>query len=156
MTSWNPAAEMMYGYSSQEIIGKSVELLSPQDRGDEMTATLSRIRAGQHLDHFETIRVHRDGTAFPVPLSVSPICDADDVIVGASTIARDLTNQGQAFDAARSMIEVSLDSMVAITPEGKITDANQATVMATGVSRENLIGTSFSGYLTESEKAEQI
>jgi PAS domain S-box-containing protein len=54
------------------------------------------------------------------------------------------------------MIEVSLDSMVAITPEGKITDANQATVMATGVSRENLIGTSFSGYLTESEKAEQI
>jgi PAS domain S-box-containing protein len=77
VTSWNPAAEMMYGYSSQEIIGKSVEFLSPQDRADEMAAILSRIRAGQHLDHFETIRVHRDGTAFPVSLSVSPICDAD-------------------------------------------------------------------------------
>jgi PAS domain S-box-containing protein len=156
ITSWNPAAETMFGYSENEIIGKSIELLSPENRAGEMTAILSRISAGQHLEHFETIRVRRDGTVFPVSLSVSPICEADGAIIGASTIARDLTGQRQGFDAARSMIEASLDSLVAISPEGKITDANQATVKVTGVSREELIGTSFSDYFTEPDEANKI
>ena len=156
--SWNPAAERMYGYLREEIIGKSVELLSPENRAGEMTAILSRISAGRQLEHFETICVRRDGTVFPVSLSVSPICDAAGAIIGASTIARDLTGQRQAFDAARSMIEASLDSLVAISPGGKITDANQATVKVkvTGVAREELIGTSFSDYFTEPDKANKI
>jgi PAS domain-containing protein len=67
-----------------------------------------------------------------------------------------MTAQKQAFDAARSMIEASLDSLVAISPEGKITDVNEATVKATGVSRDQLIGTAFSDYFTEPEKANEI
>ena len=73
-----------------------------------------------------------------------------------STIARDMTAARQAFNAARSMIESSLDSLVAISAEGKITDANQATVKLTGVPRDQLIGTSFSDYFTDPAKAEEI
>jgi PAS domain S-box-containing protein len=68
----------------------------------------------------------------------------------------DMTNQREAFEAARSMLESSLDSLVAISPEGMITDANEATVKVTGVSRDKLIGTAFSDYFTESEKANAI
>jgi PAS domain S-box-containing protein len=156
ITSWNPAAERMYGYSGEEIIGKTVDILSPQDRVGEMTAILAKVRAGQHLDRFETVRVRKDGTPITVSLSVSPICDAYGSIIGASSIARDVTSQRQAFDAARSMIEASLDSLVAISPEGKITDANHATVKVTGVARDELIGTSFSDYFTDPDKANRI
>jgi PAS domain S-box-containing protein len=156
ITSWNPAAERMYGYSSQEMIGKSVELLCPEDRVGEMLDILDRITAGEPVEHFETIRVRKDGTPFPVSLSISPICDADGAVVGASSIARDVTKQAQASDAARAMIESSLDSLVAINAEGKITDANEATVKVTGVPREKLIGTAFSEYFTDPEKANEI
>ena len=156
ITSWNPAAERMYGYSSEEMVGRSVELLSPVGGAQEMTEILARIKAGRHIEHFETTGVRKDGTELGVSLSVSPICDAAGAIVGASMIVRDLTRQREAFDAARSMIEASLDSLVAISPEGKITDANQATVKVTGVPRDELIGTAFSDYFTEPEKANQI
>jgi PAS domain S-box-containing protein len=84
-------------------------------------------------------------------------CENDLVFEGLpSTIARDMTAARQAFEAARSMIESSLDSLVAISAEGKITDANQATVKLTGVPRDQLIGTSFSDYFTDPAKAEEI
>ena len=156
ITSWNPAAEKMYGYLSAEIIGKSVELLSPKDRTGEIKAILARIKAGEHVDQFETTRLRKDGTRFKVSLSVSPICDADGATVGASTISHDLTKQQHAFDAARAMIESSLDSLVAISPEGRITDVNEATVKVTGIPREELIGTAFSDCFTEPEKANAI
>jgi PAS domain S-box-containing protein len=160
ITSWNPAAERMYGYSRDEIIDKPVRLLTHGDRTDEMTAILAKISAGQHVEHLETSRDRKDGTTIRVSLTVSPIHDgngdADSTIVGASTIARDVTEQMQAFDAARSMIESSLDSLVSISPEGKITDVNEATVKVTGFPRDELIGTAFSDYFTEPEKANEI
>ena len=155
VTSWNPAAERMYGYSSEEIIGKSCGLLCPVDRSNEACAALARIRDGQHVEHFETIRVRRDGTLFPVSISISPVCDADGTIIGATTITRDMSKQKQAFESARSMIESSLDSLVSISPEGKITDVNEATVKVTGVPRETLIGTAFSDYFTDPDKANE-
>jgi PAS domain S-box-containing protein len=156
VTTWNSAAERMYGYSSKEMVGQSIELLSPKERVGEIKAILDTIRDGAHVNHFDTIRVRKDGTTFPASISVSPICHPDGTVAGASTIARDITVQTQAFDAARSMIESSLDSLVAISPEGNITDANQATVKITGVPRDQLIGTSFSDYFTEPENANKI
>jgi PAS domain S-box-containing protein len=156
VTSWNPAAERMFGYSSEEIIGKSIDVLSPDERSGEIDSILARIRAGQPVEHLETIRVRKDGAALTVSLSVSPIQDADGVIVGASTITRDVTEQMQAFQSARSMIESSLDSLVSISPEGRITDVNEATTKVTGIPRETLIGTAFSDYFTEPEKANAI
>ena len=156
ITSWNPAAERMYGYSADETIGKSIDFLSPPGQAGEMHTILAEVRAGQPVERFETNRVRKNGSTITVSLTVSPIHDRRGAIIGASTIARDMTEQREAVDAARSMIESSLDSLVAISPEGKITDANQATVRLTGVPREKLIGTSFSDYFTDPKKAEAI
>ena len=156
VTSWNPAAERIYGYSSEEIVGKSVGLTIARDRVGESSAILGRIGAGHPVEHLETIRVRKDGTMLPVSLTISPILDAHGLIIGASTIVRDVSTQVQAFEAARSMIESSLDSLVSISPEGKITDVNEATIKVTGVPREQLIGTAFSDYFTEPEKANEI
>ena len=155
ITSWNPAAERMYGYSSEEIIDQPILLITHEDRTGEMNAILSKIKQGKHVDHLEAIRVRKDGTGISVSLTVSPICDRHGAVVGASTITRDVTKQ-QAFETARSMIESSLDSLVSISPEGKITDVNEATTKVTGVPREELIGTAFSDYFTEPEKANEI
>ncbi|WP_231556525.1 PAS domain-containing protein, partial [Cryobacterium sp. MLB-32] len=156
VTSWNPAAARMYGYSSKEMLGTSIDRLSSEGQVGESLSILARIKGGENVDHFETLRVRKDGTVFPVSLNVSPIRDADGSVVGASTIARDVTAARQAFEAARSMIESSLDSLVAISPDGLITDANEATVRATGIPRVDLIGTAFSDVFTEPEKAEAI
>jgi PAS domain S-box-containing protein len=155
-TSWNPAAERMYGYSSEEMLGTSIDQLSPEGRTGEITSILARIEAGLDVEHFETLRVRKDGTVFPVLLTVSPIRDADGAVVGGSTITRDMTQEKEAFDAARSMIESSLDALVAISPEGMITDVNEATVKATGIPRVELIGTAFSDCFTDPEKAKAI
>jgi PAS domain S-box-containing protein len=156
VTSWNPAAERLYGYSSQEMIGKSAQIVNPKDRVGEVKAMLNKISTGQPVEHLETVRVRKDGTTFPVSVTVSPIRDPDGVVIGASVTSRDVSVQRQAYEAARSMIESSLDSFVAISPEGKITDANGATVRLTGVPRDLLIGTSFSDYFTDPEKANAI
>src|SRR5665647_2634658 len=144
ITSWNPAAERMFGYSSEESVGKSARLLVPDDRADEMLAISTKVKAGQHVQDVETMLVRKGGTMFPVSITFSPIHDADGTVVGLSTITHDLTKKKEALELARSMIEASLDSFVAISPDGKITDANETTVRLTGVSRHQLIGTSFS------------
>jgi len=156
ITSWNPAAERMYGYSRDEIVGESVHLLTPGERTREVVAMLAKIRAGERVEHHHTTRLRKDWTVIPVSLTASPIRDADGRIIGVSTIARDLTKQEEASELSRSLIEASLDPMVTISPDGKVTDCNEATVRATGVPRGELIGTSFSDYFTEPEKANRI
>ena len=155
ITSWNAGAERMYGYSSLEMIGQSIRVLSP-DGNEEVTDILARIGRGEVIDHLETDRLRKDGTVLQVSLSLTPIRDADGVIVGASTIARNVSEARQAFEAARSMIETSQDSLVALNPEGKITDVNEATVRLTGIPRDRLIGTSFSDYFTDPLKADEV
>jgi PAS domain S-box-containing protein len=156
ITSWNPAAERIYGYSSEEMAGQTMDALIPQDRASEMKAILAKVRAGQAVDHPETIRIRKDGVAITVSISVSSIRDDDGAIIGASTITHEVTKEMEAFEAARAMIESSLDSLVAISPEGVITDVNEATAKVTGIPREELIGTSFSDYFTDPEKANAI
>jgi PAS domain S-box-containing protein len=156
LTFWNRAATRMYGYSSEEMLGKSIDQLSPESRTGEMVSILARIKAGLSVEHLETIRVRKDATVFPVLLTVSPIRDEAGTVVGASSITRDLTKEKEAFESARSMIESSLDSLVAISAEGLITDVNEATVKVTGIPRHELIGTAFSDCFTEPEKAKAI
>ena len=153
VTSWNPAAERMFGYSSKEIIGVSVDILIPTDRLAEAGAVVARIKAGQSVEHVETTRVRKDGTVFPVSLIVSPIRAEDGAIVGASVIFRDMTQKEHADRYARSLIEAALDPMVTIGPEGRITDVNEATIKITGIPRERLIGSDYAQYVTEPEKA---
>jgi PAS domain S-box-containing protein len=91
--SWNSGAERIFGYSASEAIGQPITLVIPQDRQNEEREILTRIRRGERIDHFETIRQHKRGNLIVVSLTVSPVKDANDIIVGASKIARDITEQ---------------------------------------------------------------
>jgi PAS domain S-box-containing protein len=93
--SWNPAAERMFGFTEAEAIGRSIRMIIPDDRQSEEDTVLGRIRRGESIEHFETIRQRKDGSELAVSLSVSPILGADGEIVGASKIARDITERRQ-------------------------------------------------------------
>ncbi|MBI4765963.1 MAG: PAS domain S-box protein [Deltaproteobacteria bacterium] len=160
ITSWNRAAELMYGYTAEEIIGKPVSILLAPDRPKEMEEILAEIRKGKRVDHYETLRKRKDSTLIHVSLTVSPIHDSSGRLIGASSIVRDISERKRIDEQlqatskyARSLIEASLDPLVTISPEGKITDVNEATVKVTGLERDRLIGTDFSDYFTEPEKA---
>ena len=94
--SWNRGAQEIFGYTAEEVIGKSVTILLPSDRHDEEPAILQRIRNGERIDHYETVRRRKDGSLINIALTVSPIHDANGRVVGASKIARDVTERKRA------------------------------------------------------------
>lgn len=98
ITTLNPGAERLFGYTSEELIGKPVTILIPQDRQDEETEILERIRRGERVEHYETIRRRKDGSLVDISLTVSPIKDSEGRIIGASKIARDITEHKQALE----------------------------------------------------------
>jgi PAS domain S-box-containing protein len=100
--SWNRGAERLYGYAATEIIGRSVRLLMPPDRRDEEPEILARIRRDERVEHYETIRLRRDGSRIAVSLTVSPLKDAWGRLVGVSKIARDITARREAEEALRA------------------------------------------------------
>jgi PAS domain S-box-containing protein len=91
VTSWNPGAERIFGYTQQEMIGKSILTIIPSDRRGEEDQVLAKVRAGETVDHFETVRQKKDGSLIDISLTVSPVRDETGTIVGASKIARDIT-----------------------------------------------------------------
>ncbi len=93
ITSWNAAAERMYGYSAGEIVGQPVTLLFAPDQQDEFTQIMARIRRGERVDHYETVRVRKDGTRLSVSVTISPIKNSTGTISGASSIARDISER---------------------------------------------------------------
>jgi PAS domain S-box-containing protein len=103
VTSWNPAAENLFGYAADEIIGRPIATLAPPDRKNEMPAILERIRRGEKVDHFETVRRRKDGSLVDISLTVSPIRDEQGRIIGASKIARDITARKQADERQRML-----------------------------------------------------
>ena len=166
ITSWNAGAERIYGYRSDEVLGKPVSILIPPGKTDQMPAILHRVQRGEAIHHCETVCQRKDGRPVHVSVSISPIKDREKKIIGVSMIARDITaeiearNQAaeklaSASQYARSLLESSLDPLVTISGKGKITDVNEATTKVTGVPRERLIGTDFSHYFTEPERARE-
>ena len=147
ITSWNPAAERILGYSSQEIIGKSVDVLIPKDRADEGKAILKKAKAGQPVLNVETERIRKDGTVFPVAVSVSPVRDVDGAIVGTSTIARDRSEQVRAdkmlADTSRQyrlLAENASDLVVMTSPDSVITWVSPSLTRSLGWAVEDLMG----------------
>lgn len=105
--SWNQGAERLFGYTAEEVIGKSINILIPPDHIEEEPGILARLRRGERIDHFETIRVRKDGTRLNISLTISPLKDAQGVVVGASKIARDITHrvrQEQALQSANAAL----------------------------------------------------
>ena len=91
--SWNAGARRIYGYTAEEVIGRPIALLCPRERSDEIQYNLDRVRRGEHIEHFETIRIRKDGQRIDVSLRISPLKDSSGTVIGASAIARDITER---------------------------------------------------------------
>jgi len=154
IVSWNPGAEKMFGYSEQDVLGKSGEIIYPPELAQELKVNIEKIASGKPIAAYETRRKKKDSGLIDVAVSASPIKDGSGKIIGVAVIDRDISGQKQASQYARSLIEASLDPLVTISPEGKITDVNEATVQVTGVARSELIGSDFSNYFTEPKKSQ--
>jgi len=153
ITAWNPAATRMYGWSAEEAIGRFIGLLIPRDREGELPAAAATLRSEPHVTHLETDRLRKDGTVVPVSITVAPILDEDGEMIGGSAVHRDVTELKRAERYARGLIEADPDPLGMVGPDGTIRDVNEATVKATGVSREELIGTDFAQYFTDPDVA---
>jgi PAS domain S-box-containing protein len=118
VTSWNRAAEQLYGYRAEEMVGESVARIIPPDRPDELHKILARLRRGERIEHYETVRRHKDGSLVDVSVTVSPVMDTKGRVVGASAIARDVSERRraeaerarllQSEQAARGVAEAAL------------------------------------------------
>jgi PAS domain S-box-containing protein len=105
ITSWNLAAERMFGYSAAEAVGRSIKIIVPRDRWGEEDEVLARLSRGEVIDHFETVRQRKDGSCFEISLTVSPVKDESGRIVGASKIARDISERRRAEEERAHLLE---------------------------------------------------
>jgi PAS domain S-box-containing protein len=105
IVSWNPAAERIYGYQAAEVIGRSIAILFPLDRRDELLEIMSSIRRGELVGFHQTERLRKDGRIIPVSTTISPIRNMEGQVIGASSIARDITKQKQADDERLGLIK---------------------------------------------------
>ncbi|HET9743527.1 MAG TPA: PAS domain S-box protein [Terriglobales bacterium] len=126
VTSWNRGAEKMFGYTPQEIIGHSVAVLYPEGHKQEMDETLTLLRSGQSVEHFETVRQRKDGKQIEVSVSISPIRASDGTIAGASTIARDVTERNRATEALRKTEKLAATGRLAGTMAHEINNPLEA------------------------------
>ncbi|HKE88545.1 MAG TPA: PAS domain S-box protein [Vicinamibacterales bacterium] len=145
--SCNAAAERMFGYSANELIGHPVRILIPPERQSEADDILAHIRRGERVDHFQTVRLRKDGSSVDISLTVSPVRDGAGQIIGASKIARDITEQqrlARELDAQREWFRVTLgsigDAVIASDPDGRVTYMNEAAERATGWTTNEAIG----------------
>jgi two-component system sensor kinase FixL len=149
--TWNPGAERMYGYAAGEMIGRSISTLVPADRRPEYESILSRVARGERLDRIDTFRITKSGASIEVSLTVWPIRGADDEVVGASVVARDLTGQRRAEQAQqriearwRAIIESAVDGIIVIDRRGTIEFFNPAAERLFGYRADDVMGRNIS------------
>ncbi len=147
VTSWNPAAERIFGYREAEMIGQSITRIIPEERTSEEEQILERIRRGETVDHLETVRVTKGGRRIDISLTSSPIKDEQGRIIGASKIARDITEHMRAAAAVHrseaqtdAIFEAASDAILIVDQSGVITSANRKTEEMFGYPREALMG----------------
>ena len=139
ITSWNKGAERLFGYTAQEAIGQPITMLIPPDRQHEEPEILARLKRGERVDHFETIRVRKDGSPLEISLTISPIKDATGRVIGASKIARDITERKEAEEALRRAMEFD-EAVMSNMGEGLYTVDKQGLVTKMNPAAEKLLG----------------
>jgi len=140
ITSWNAGAERLYGYAADEVVGHSISLLVPPDRPNELPQILQRIARRERVEHYETVRVRKDGEHFSVSLTILPIKDEAGNIIGASAIARDITAQKRAEGQLHSLIQTTQDAVITIDRQGCIDLFNPAAERIFGYTRAEVQG----------------
>lgn len=143
ITTWNRAAQRLYGHASDDVVGKNIAFLLPQDRLDELELVLGRVADGAGAQHYETKRVHKDGGLIDVSVTVSPIRDPAGTIVGTSTIQRDITQRKRTDTITAELaaiVDSSNDAIVGKTLEGVVTTWNRGAEHVYGFTAEEMIG----------------
>lgn len=147
ITSWNPAAERIFGYTAQEAIGQPITMLIPEGHLEEEPMILQRIRRGEHIRHYETVRKAKNGAFLNISLTVSPIITAEGKVIGASKIARDITSEVRARETitqSEERFRITLgsigDAVIATDNAGKITFMNRVAEDLTGWKAQQALG----------------
>ncbi len=163
VTSWNRGAERIFGYTADEAIGQPITILIPDDRPDEEKAILTRIRSGERIEHYETVRRRKDGSMLDISLSVSPILGAHGKIVGASKIARDITERKQAEEAMRLfgerfrlLAQTVPQKIFTARPSGDVDYYNPQWTDYTGLSFEQIRDWGWTQFIHPDDVAENI
>jgi len=141
--SWNSSAERMFGYTVEEAIGKHITIIIPPERRAEETKIIDQLKRGQRIDHFETVRMSKDGTTREVSLTISPVLDQDGVVVGASKVARDISErkqQGRGNRLLAAVVESSDDAIISKNLDGVITSWNGSAQRMFGFTEEEAVG----------------
>ena len=158
ITSWNPAAERMFGYTEAEALGSNISMIIPTELLSEEHTIISRIKRGERIDHYETVRKRKDGTLFLVGVTVSPIRDENEIIIGASKIARDITEQKSAEQKQAmlaAIIDSSDDAIVSKNLDGIITSWNHGAEKIFGYKPEEAIGRHITLIIPENRRDEE-
>lgn len=143
LTSWNKSAERLFGYKAEEAIGQHITLIVPPDRRSEEESILRRLALGERVDHFETIRRRKDGTDLDVSLTISPIRDAAGSVIGASKVARDITERKRAERALSEqarLLDLSNDAIVIRDADDRVTYWNRAATELYGFTHQEALG----------------
>ncbi len=156
ITGWNPAAERLFGFTADEAIGKSIEIIVPEDRRAELRGILDKIRNGQIVDHHETVRRAKDGKLIDISLSVSPIRSPSGAIIGACKIARDITAEKLAEEKFKLAVEACPNGMLMTDRAGIVVMVNAEVETMFGYRREELIGQSVDLLVPERFRAQHF
>jgi PAS domain S-box-containing protein len=154
--SWNTAAERMFGYSSDEMVGKPIAILVPPERGSEEAEILERLRRGERLDHFQTVRLRKDGRRILVSVTISPIKDSTGRVIGASKIARDVTRISELEAMYSSIVASADDAIVSKDLDGIVQSWNTAAEQIFGYTAEEMIGRSITTIIPADRQHEEI
>ncbi|MDF3041567.1 MAG: signal transduction histidine kinase, partial [Thermomicrobiales bacterium] len=174
ITSWNRGAERLYGYAAAEAVGQPISLIIPPELPSELPGIMARLRRGERIDHYETVRVRKDGTRLDVSVSISPMRDDADRIVGAASIGRDITERTRAErerraledqarrEAAarreseerfRAVWEATSEALALSDHDGVVLAVNPAYCALYGRPPEELVGRSFAVIFPEEQRA---
>lgn len=147
ITSWNTAAEHLYGYTAQEAVGQPMSMIVPSDRQAELGSIMERLLRGERVEHLETVRLKKDGTRVDVSLTVSPIKNVYGEVVGASKIARDISEKKRFEEALRTsearkaaFFRTALDCIISIDHEGQVLEFNPAAERKFGYRENDIVG----------------
>jgi PAS domain S-box-containing protein len=160
ITSWNKGAENIYGYAESEVVGKPISILLPAESTNELPQILTRVKSGEHIDHYETARRRKDGKEIQMSLTISPIRDAEGNIIAASTIGRDITERKRAEKEIKMLsvaVEQSTEGIAIANLDGNLIFINDAWVRMHGYkSSGELLGSNLAIFHNQEQMQNEV